>query len=80
MLTFANMLFQSLGKSFRATVLALCRQGVFVPLVFLLTSQFGLTGLELTQMVADLIAFLISAIIMLHYFIKEFGRDAASIA
>lgn len=79
-LTFANMLFQSLGKSFRATVLALCRQGVFVPLVFLLTSQFGLTGLELTQMVADLIAFLISAIIMLHYFTKEFGRDAASIA
>ena len=74
-LTFANMFFQSLGKSGRATILAICRQGMFFPLVFLLTWQFGLTGLELTQACADLVAFLISGGIMLHYFMREFDRD-----
>ena len=76
-LTFANMFFQSLGKSGRATILAICRQGMFFPLVFLLTWQFGLTGLELTQACADLVAFLISGGIMLHYFMREFDRDTA---
>lgn len=74
-LTFSNMLFQSLGKSLRATVLAVCRQGVYIPLVFLLSGQFGLTGLEVTQAVADLLAFLTSAAILIHYFRKEFGKE-----
>ena len=75
MLTFANMFFQSLGKSGRATILAICRQGMFFPLVFLLTWRFGLTGLELTQACADLLAFLISGGIMVHYFLREVDRD-----
>ena len=74
-LTFANMFFQSLGKSVRATILAVCRQGVFIPLVYLLSWQLGLTGLELTQAVSDLAAFLISGTIMVHYFLKEFGKE-----
>ena len=74
-LSFSNMLFQSLGKSFRATILAICRQGAYIPLVFFLSSQFGLTGLELTQVTADFVAFVTSTIIMVHYFTKEFGRE-----
>lgn len=74
-LTFANMLFQSLGKSWRATFLAMCRQGLYIPLVFLLSWRLGLTGLELTQAAADLLAFLISAAILLHYFLREFGKE-----
>lgn len=74
-LTFANMFFQSLGKSFRATILAICRQGLFIPLVFLLPWRFGLTGLELTQACADLLGFLVAGTIMLHYFLKEFGKE-----
>lgn len=74
-LTFANMFFQSLGKSVRATILAVCRQGVFIPLVYLLSWQLGLTGLELTQAVSDLAAFLISGTIMVHYFLREFGKE-----
>lgn len=74
-LTFANMFFQSLGKSFRATILAICRQGLFIPLVFLLPWQFGLTGLELTQACADLLGFLVAGSILLHYFLKEFGKE-----
>ena len=77
-LTFANMFFQSLGKSFRATILALCRQGLYIPMVFLLSGRFGLPGLEATQASADLLAFLISAFIMGHYFLKEFGRQPCS--
>ena len=72
-LTFANMFFQSLGKSFRATLLAICRQGLFIPMVFLLPWRFGLTGLELTQACADLLGFLVAGSILLHYFWKEFG-------
>ena len=72
-LVFANMLFQSLGKSWRASLLALCRQGMFfIPLVYLLPMRFGLLGLEMTQMCSDLIAFLVSAAFLLHYFRREF--------
>ena len=74
-LTFANMFFQSLGKSGRATVLAICRQGVLIPLAFILPWQFNLTGLEITQAASDLVAFLVSGSIMLHYFLKEFGKE-----
>jgi putative MATE family efflux protein len=74
-LTYANMLFQSLGKSWRAMILAVCRQGVYIPLVYLLCWRFGLTGLEVTQAVADLIAFVISASILSHFFRKEFGKE-----
>ena len=74
-LVFANMLFQSLGKSWRASLLALCRQGMFfIPLVYLLPMHFGLLGLEMTQMCSDLIAFLVSAAFLLHYFRREFDR------
>jgi len=78
-LIFSNMLFQSLGKSFRATILAICRQGLYIPLVLLLASQFGLTGLEMTQAASDLLAFLISAGILGHFFLKEFGNEERSL-
>lgn len=73
------MLFQSLGKSFRATILAICRQGLYISLVFLLASQFALTGLEMTQAASDLLAFLISAGILGHFFLKEFGNEERSL-
>ena len=74
-LVFANMLFQSLGRSWRASLLALCRQGMFfIPLVYLLPMHFGLLGLEMTQMCSDLIAFLVSAAFLLHYFRREFDK------
>ncbi len=74
MLTFANMLFQSLGKSWRATILAVCRQGLYIPIVFLLSWRFQLQGLVVAQASADLLAFLISAGITAHFFLTEFGK------
>ena len=73
---FANMFFQSLGKSWRAVILAVCRQGLYIPLVYLLTSRAGLAGLERSQACADLLAFLLSAGVMAHYFKTEFGLEA----
>lgn len=56
-----GMLLQNLGKSLKATVLAISRQGiVFMPLVLILPRFFGLTGALVAQPVADLITILIS--------------------
>lgn len=74
-LVFANMFFQSLGKSWRAVILAVCRQGLYIPLVYLMTGCFGLAGLERTQAVADLLAFVLSTGVMVHYFKLEFGKE-----
>lgn len=73
-LVFANMFFQSLGKSWRAVILAVCRQGMYIPLVFLLTGRFGLAGLERTQAASDLLAFAAAAAVLLHYFRTEFQK------
>ena len=51
----SQMMLQTIGRTAPATFLAVARQGIFfIPLVWLLTSLLGLTGLELTQTVADL--------------------------
>jgi Na+-driven multidrug efflux pump len=72
---FSNMFFQALGKSWRATVLAIARPGFLIPMSFLLTRVFGLTGLELAQPVADALSFLVGSAIMIHYFKCEFGKE-----
>lgn len=55
--TASNMLMQSLKISGKATILALARQGIFyVPLVLLLPTFIGATGIILTQPLADLLS------------------------
>lgn len=71
---FANMFFQSLGKSFRASVLAIFRHGIYIPTVFLLAGRFALPGLEASQAVADLLAFVVAVVIILSYYRTEYGR------
>ena len=56
-----NMLFQSIGKSGRATFLACCRQGVFfIPLILTLPRVFGLLGVEICQPIADVLTFFVT--------------------
>ena len=74
-MVFSNMFFQSLGKSWRAVILAICRQGLYIPLVYLMTACFGLAGLERTQAVSDLLAFTLAASVTGHYFKTEFGKE-----
>lgn len=55
-----NMSFQSLGKSWTATLLSACRQGFFfLPFIVLLPGLIGLKGVEITQPLADLCTFAI---------------------
>lgn len=79
-LVFSNMFFQSMGKSGRASILAVCRQVTCMLLVTVLSNRFGLAGLELTQASADVLSFLISGGITLHYFRGEFEREARNLA
>ena len=66
--TFVNQLYQCLGFVAPATFLASCRQGIFfLPLVVTLPAYLGLVGIEMTQMIADLLTFAIS--IPYHVFI-----------
>ena len=55
-----SMMLQTIGKSRPASILAIARQGLFfVPAVIFLTWMFGLTGLIISQPVADIISFAI---------------------
>lgn len=57
----ANMLLQASGKGFKASIASSCRSGLcFIPLLYLLTYLFGIQGLEVTQAVADFLAFVIA--------------------
>ena len=60
-----NMTLQNLGKVFGASALALIRQGAaYIPLLYIL--QFlGITGVYLTQPIADLIALALSIPLMI---------------
>ena len=52
----ANMLFQSIGKYWTATFLSSARQGIFfLPLILILPKYWQLTGVQMTQMLADLL-------------------------
>ena len=57
----ANMFLQNIRKVVPASIVAMARQGiVFLPLLFILSHYFELTGLELTQPISDIITFAIS--------------------
>ena len=54
----SNMMLQTIGKTGSATFMAMARQGVFfIPLIYLLSHCFGLVGVQMTQSVADYLAF-----------------------
>jgi putative MATE family efflux protein len=59
--TLSNMMMQTIGRAFRASLLAVSRQGLFLlPLLFILAPTLGLLGIQLTQPCADAAAFLLS--------------------
>lgn len=76
-----NMLFQSIGKSGRATFLACCRQGVFfIPLILALPRMFGLLGIEICQPIADVLTFVVTVPFLfpfLHQLVKMEEAETA---
>lgn len=66
-----NMMLQSTGKGIWATIVASSRQGFFfIPIVIILSGIFGLKGLEVSQTIADMCAFLLSLPVALYYMNK----------
>lgn len=60
-LTISNMMMQNIGKAFRASFLAMARQGLFfIPIVLLFSRCFGLFGVQISQPVADVCSFAVS--------------------
>ena len=73
----ANMQFQSIGFSGRATFMATLRSGAcFIPLVVILSRVWGLPGIMYAQPLADVLAGLISIPFLVHFFHKLPKTDA----
>lgn len=65
----SNMMMQTIGKSVRASFLAMARQGLFfIPAVLILPRAFGLFGLQISQAVADVITFAVAIPLQLSVF------------
>ncbi len=57
----ASMTLQTIGRSFKASILAMCRQGLaFLPLILILPRLWGVFGIQLSQPLADALTFCIS--------------------
>lgn len=66
-----NMTFQSIGKSWTASILSSLRQGVFfIPLILFLPKWLDIFGVEIAQAVADVLNFFV-AIPFFILFLKE---------
>ncbi len=75
----ANMLFQSIGENKKATFLSLLRSGIlFIPVLLILTKVFGLFGVQSSQAIADVLAFVVSAPLVLH-FLKNLPEDSPEV-
>ena len=59
--TATNMMYQTIRKTFVATLLSVGRQGLFfIPTIIILPHFIGLQGVEMTQAIADVLTFLMT--------------------
>ena len=69
-----NMLTQSIGYGFRASLVAMGRQGLFlIPALLVLPQGFGLFGVQIAQPVADVCTCILGTVIVAGI-LREFGR------
>lgn len=60
-----NMLTQSIGYGFRASIVAMGRQGLFlIPALLTFPRAMGLLGLQMAQPVADMLTFVLATVIV----------------
>ena len=75
-----NMMPQSSGYGFRATLVSTARQGIFlIPLLIVLTLSLGLLGIQCAQPLADIATFLLALFVIRGIF-KEFPEEVSSSA
>ena len=74
----ANMLFQSIRKAWTASLLSLLRNGLtFIPILVVTTSVWGLTGIQISQPIADVLTGLISLPFLIRFFKTTPNADEA---
>jgi Na+-driven multidrug efflux pump len=74
-ITINSMMMQTMGKAFKASLLAVARQGLFmIPLLFFLTPIFGYHGILVSQPMSDFGAFMLSIPLSLSVF-REMKTD-----
>ena len=57
----SNMMLQSIGKGFKATITAAARNGIcFIPVILILPQFIGIKGVEMTQAVSDVLSLFVS--------------------
>ena len=67
----SNMAMQSIRKPVRASLLAAAQRGLFfVPLLLVLTARYGLSGVEMSQPLADVCSFVVALPVLLITFRK----------
>lgn len=72
-----NMMTQTMGKTFYASLLASARQGLFfIPLLLILPRMLGLLGIQSAQAAADIFTFLLS-LFLYRKVIEELKREEA---
>ncbi len=55
-----NMMLQSIGRGLKASITASARNGIFfIPLIIILPIFFGMTGVQITQTVSDVLTFIL---------------------
>ena len=73
----SNMFLQSIGMAVPASVVAAARQGLFfLPLIFILPTIFGLHGVEMCQMVSDILTFLLAMPLSISV-LRKMGRETS---
>ena len=71
----SNMMLQTIGDVYRASFLAMCRQGLMlIPAIYILSFAFGMEGFLWAQGLADVITFSIALPITLPV-LKKFKKD-----
>jgi putative MATE family efflux protein len=74
--TINSMMMQTTGKAFKASLLAVARQGLFmIPLLFLLSPFFGINGILVCQPLSDLGTFIVAIPLSISVF-REMKTDS----
>jgi putative MATE family efflux protein len=72
-----NMMLQTMGKAFPASILAFSRQGLFlIPLLFGLVPFFGVLGIQMCIPIADLCTFVLALFLGIRVLRKDLGENA----
>ena len=73
--TCGNMLFQSIGKNLIAAFLSCLRAGLcYIPVLIILSATLKLLGIQMTQMVADILTSIITLPFIISFF-KNLPKD-----